>query len=261
MEGGKLIFKMGSVPSKWASESIPLSQINNNKIVGVPYFEAQSQTFSDTLIIRIGSVDNGEIYYSINDSHELLYCDSIIIKEDSEIKCRVLSNGKWSKKIKANYYKIDNYKSINIESKYANQYAAAGDKTMIDNLRGGTNYRTGNWQGFRENLIATIDLGKSKKINSISLGCMQDIKSWIFYPENVEFLISNNNIDFKSIGKLNTDYTNIEEGAFVNDYTIVLKDSKAKYIKVKAKNYGILPPWHLGAGGKSWLFVDEIIVK
>ena len=132
---------------------------------------------------------------------------------------------------------------------------------MIDNLRGGTNYRTGNWQGFRENLIATIDLGKSKKINSITLGCMQDIKSWIFYPENVEFLISNNNIDFKSIGKINTDYTNIEEGAFVNDYTIALKDSKAKYIKVKAKNYGILPPWHLGAGGKSWLFVDEIIVK
>ena len=261
MEGGKLIFKMGSVPSKWASESIPLSQINNNKIVGVPYFEAQSQTFSDTLIIRIGSVDNGEIYYSINDSHELLYCDSIIIKEDSEIKCRVLSNGKWSKKIKANYYKIDNYKSINIESKYANQYAAAGDKTMIDNLRGGTNYRTGNWQGFRENLTATIDLGKSKNINSITLGCMQDIKSWIFFPKNVEFLISNNNIDFKSIGKLNTDYTNIKEGSFVNDYTIVLEDSKAKYIKVKAKNYGILPQWHLGAGGKSWLFVDEIIVK
>jgi hypothetical protein len=30
---------------------------------------------------------------------------------------------------------------------------------------------------------------------------------------------------------------------------------------VVAKNYGPCPTWHLGAGGKSWLFLDEVDVK
>ena len=261
IDGGELIFKMGPSPSKWAAESIPLSKITKNKIIGVPYFEADSQTFTDSISVFLGSVDKGDIYYSINNGNEIAYTEAIIIKKDSEIKCRVFNDGKWSKKISANYYKTDNTKSIVIKSKYANQYAAAGDKTMIDNLRGGKNYRTGNWQGYRENLITVINLGEEKKISSVSLGCMQDIKSWIFFPKNVEFLISNDSINFKSIGNIKTDYSNIKEGAYVNDIKIEIINSSAQFIKVKAENYGILPSWHLGAGGSSWIFVDEVIIK
>ena len=32
-------------------------------------------------------------------------------------------------------------------------------------------------------------------------------------------------------------------------------------VKVKAKNYGILPSWHQGAGGAAFIFIDEIEVK
>jgi hypothetical protein len=35
----------------------------------------------------------------------------------------------------------------------------------------------------------------------------------------------------------------------------------ARYIRVSAKNIGVCPEWHAGAGGKTWLFVDEVIVK
>ena len=90
---------------------------------------------------------------------------------------------------------------------------------------------------------------------------MQDIKSWIFFPKNVEFLISNDSINFKSIGNIKTDYSNIKEGAYVNDIKIEIINSSAQFIKVKAENYGILPSWHLGAGGSSWIFVDEVIIK
>mgnify|MGYP006080974649 FL=1 len=261
INGGELIFEMGPSPSKWAAESIPLSKITKNKIIGVPYFEADSQTFTDSISVFLGSVDKGDIYYSINNGNEIPYTEAIIVKKDSEIKCRVFNDGKWSKKISANYYKTDNTKSIVIKSKYANQYAAAGDKTMIDNLRGGKNYRTGNWQGYRENLITIINLGEEKEISSISLGCMQDIKSWIFFPKNVEFLISNDSINFKSIGNIKTDYSNIKEGAYINDFKIDIINSSVQFIKIKAENYGILPSWHLGAGGSSWIFVDEVIIK
>ena len=32
----------------------------------------------------------------------------------------------------------------------------------------------------------------------------------------------------------------------------------ARYVKVRAVNYGKLPEWHLGAGGQAYIFIDEI---
>jgi hypothetical protein len=40
-----------------------------------------------------------------------------------------------------------------------------------------------------------------------------------------------------------------------------LKDAKARFIKVIAKNIGQCPDWHVGKGGKAWLFIDEIVVE
>ena len=34
-----------------------------------------------------------------------------------------------------------------------------------------------------------------------------------------------------------------------------------RFIKIKAINYGLCPNWHLGAGGQTWLFADEIIIE
>jgi hypothetical protein len=34
----------------------------------------------------------------------------------------------------------------------------------------------------------------------------------------------------------------------------------ARYVRIKATNYGKLPAWHISAGNQAWLFVDEIEV-
>jgi len=36
---------------------------------------------------------------------------------------------------------------------------------------------------------------------------------------------------------------------------------KARYVKVKAKKYGILPAWHQGAGGEAFIFIDEVKIN
>ncbi|HOI86312.1 MAG TPA: hypothetical protein PLV51_00475 [Lentimicrobium sp.] len=38
-------------------------------------------------------------------------------------------------------------------------------------------------------------------------------------------------------------------------------NASARYIKVRAKTFGTIPPWHLGAGGQAYIFVDEIMVE
>ena len=90
---------------------------------------------------------------------------------------------------------------------------------------------------------------------------MQDIKSWIFFPKEVTYFASLDGENFISLGNIQTSFPDSLEGSFINDYTLNTSKTKAQYIKLEASNYGLCPDWHLGAGGKTWLFVDEIIIK
>ena len=261
VDGGIIEFEMGSQPSSWGEEQIPVSKITQHQIVAVPYFVASSQTFTKEHVIEIGSVDGSEIYYSINNDDYIKYNKPIKINKESTISSYAIRDNKKSKVVTSEYFPRDDSKKINILSTYANQYAAAGNKTLIDQLRGGNNYRTGNWQGYREDLNVIVDLSEVKKIKSISLGCHQDVRSWIFFPKQVEYWTSNDNINYKYQGKVLPNFSDSIEGSFQKDFTLKVKNLKTRYIKIKAKNYGICPEWHLGAGGITWIFVDEITIK
>ena len=261
LKGGELKFIMGPNPSNWGEKEIPVSKINKHQIVAVPFFSASSQTFVDTHTIKLGSVDGAEIFYSLNNDEYKKYEEPIVINKQSVIYSFAQKNNVKSKTVSSEYFLRDDSKKIKIFSTYANQYAAAGNKTLIDQLRGGNNYRTGNWQGYREDVNVVIDLSETKKINSISLGCHQDVRSWIFYPKQVEYWTSNDDINYDYQGKVFANFSDKIEGSFQKDFTLKLKDLKARYIKIKAKNYGFCPEWHLGAGGETWVFVDEITIK
>lgn len=62
-------------------------------------------------------------------------------------------------------------------------------------------------------------------------------------------------------GKVLANFPDNIEGSLQKDFELNVKNLKARYIKIKAENYGVCPDWHLGAGGKTWIFVDEITIK
>ena len=41
----------------------------------------------------------------------------------------------------------------------------------------------------------------------------------------------------------------------------VLEDIETRFVRVRARNRGVCPEWHKGAGGKAWIFADEIIIE
>ena len=45
------------------------------------------------------------------------------------------------------------------------------------------------------------------------------------------------------------------------EYSVTLKNIKSRYVRVKGLNINECPDFHPGAGGASWVFVDEIIIK
>ena len=266
VNGGELVFEMGPTPSKqWGTGNgnIPVSKIlEEDQSCPIPYFLASSQTFSDSLEVSIESnCAECETYISFDGYALEKYEGPIWIQNDAEIFAWSSCNDKRSKTVQSNYKLIKGGRTIIIESEYSNQYAASGKNAMIDYLRGSPNFRTGYWQGYQgQDVVAIVDLGSIQSVNSVSVGALQDIKSWIWYPRKVEFWASENGIAYKPYGNLMNDFGRDKYGAFTNNF-MVDKSVMAQFIKVKLTYPGDCPDWHLGAGGKAWVFVDEIVIK
>ncbi len=266
VNGDELIFEMTNVPNKkWGAENKPVSAIEKGyEITPVPYFTTSSQTFEETIDVELKNVVEGaEIFYKI-EGEFLKYEKPFTINETSTIEAYGLLNGKKSFIVSASYKKIIGGRSIELLSEYDNQYNAGGDKALIDYMKGSTNFRTGFWQGYYgKDVEVIVDLGKQTKFSKISVGALQDIKSWIFYPTEVEFWVAGSkNGHYKECGTVVNDFPDNEYGAFTKEFVRQFNyPIQSRFIKIKVKNYGVCPDWHLGKGGDTWLFLDEITVE
>ena len=128
----------------------------------------------------------------------------------------------------------------------------------MDGLKGGDEYRTGDWQGYYATPFeATIDLGKSKTITGMTLGCIQDIRPWIWLPENVEFYTSSDGVDFELSERVAHDVMEDDYEKQVYRFKTESMIENVRFVRVKANPRGLIPEWHLGAGFDRWTFVDE----
>ena len=147
------------------------------------------------------------------------------------------------------------------KTEYDSQYTAGGEIALIDLIRGTDNFRTGSWQGFHGvDVDIVIDLGRKMRVQGIMAGFLQDQNSWIFMPEWVEFSVSKNGEEYSVIGKESNKIDSNYDGGITHDFSVE-NHGRIRYIRVLAKNRGICPEWHVGAGNPSWLFVDEVLIK
>jgi predicted alpha-1,2-mannosidase len=239
---------------------------------------SSSKPFSDSLRITIESNKKYDedsrfqpkLYYSINDTNFIEYSNpfsitnSSIIKAYSSIKFDWKNSEYKSNPSTAHFYKRPHNYSIQLNCKYNKQYTADGDDGIIDGQYGDLDWRKGGWQGYQaQDFEAIIDMKEINNFKEISANFLQDTRSWILFPTKVEFYISDDNINFNLL-------ETIENKIAANDYNIQTQKikfktkndfDKARYIKVKAYNYGKLPEWHAGKGDDAFIFIDEIEIK
>lgn len=153
-------------------------------------------------------------------------------------------------------------KPVELLTKYSPKYSGGGPGAITDGLHGTLRIGDPHWQGYEGvDFEAIIDLGKPMDIRFLSSRYLLDAGSWVFLPEYVEYSISKDGKSWIDIGKMKHKVNqNTEEKKFI-DMDVRFEKMEVRYVKVKAKNIGKCPSWHVGAGGKAWLFVDEVVVK
>lgn len=267
INGGCLEFDMGSKPSDFGSKNPPKSKIENAPFSIVPHFDSQKRTFTDSLCISIGKVDAQQlIYYTLDDSEPtnktVLYTAPICLKSNTKIRAIAYYNGVPSKIVETEYIKIPADWNITIHSTYSPHYSAGGPRALIDFQRGGHDFRTGAWQGYQaQNFSATVDLGKVQRISKVGGNFIQEIRSWIWLPKNLTVYVSTNGKKWKKVAYITHDVSTESYQTVVLEMAQNIKPTKARYVKFEAEYYGKIPAWHLGAGGESFIFVDELVIE
>ncbi|WP_299620251.1 GH92 family glycosyl hydrolase [uncultured Tenacibaculum sp.] len=267
VNGGSLEFEMTNSPSNWGTQenALPKSSIEDHLIVPAPFIEKGEVAFKGNTQVVLANADtNAEIYFKLNDGEFKKYEQPIQLSEKTKLSAYAKIGETKSAVIETNFVKIDPNIKISLETAYANQYNAGGDNALIDGIKGARDFRTGTWQGYSNvDVVATVDLGKEKWVESISTNYLEDQRSWIFLPTSVAYYTSVDGKIYKQVADLKIDSVKPKENTSIKELTIHLKGSNVRYVKVVAKKLGDLPEWHLGYkhNGKSWIFIDEIMIK
>lgn len=299
LKGGEITFNMDSKPNKqWGSKpehrpfAVPIGEEDILKPLGVerlfvPIISPDVKMFSGELRVEIKCIsENTDIHYTLDGSEPTQkspkYISPITVSKTSFIKARAFKQGFEPSGIStAEYYKTlieygnayptvsylapqsgKDYLGEAADGKYAPSYSAGGDRGLVDGRVGSPDFTDGRWQGFfGKDMEIEVDLGEARPINRLTSGYLQSVSVWILYPEWVEYSFSPDGKNFKPVGRVahRIDRETAIDG--VKYYSLRTSGAKARYIKVKAKNIGICPPWHHAAGNKAWIFVDEVIVE
>lgn len=146
----------------------------------------------------------------------------------------------------------------------APQYTENGPEGMVDRIYGTSNYRIGGWQGWQEDMIAMVELDKVQMVRYVGVDCLENMRSWVFFPTSVNVEYSMDGETWQLYGTVDNKWFapvhSRQEESITNTFAIEGM-ARAKYIRIKANNYGLLPDWHVSAGQQAWLFIDEIIIK
>jgi hypothetical protein len=241
--------------------------------VPVPVIQSESKSFKDKMMIEITSQNPGDaIFYIVfeNDtdystikSTYIPYTKPFYIEASSMIQAYIKNSTEQSQTISANFFKKPNNFTIDIKSTYNPQYHAGGKEGLIDGIFGTENWRKGDWQGYQsQDFEAIIDLQSEKLVSEFNARFLQDSRSWILMPTKVDYYASNDNVNFTLVGTISNTIDPKETDNKIHDFQIKAGTKiSAKYIKVKAYNFGKLPEWHQGAGGDAFIFIDEITIK
>lgn len=263
MNGGTLDFQMTYHPIPYWFTEFSSSKIKN-EFVSVPIISAKDRVFKTSTEVSMKSNSKDvKILYSIDGSEpNLEYKNPFTVDKTSIIKAiSVNEKGEKSQIVESKLNRLPHDWTVSIASKYNRQYTGGGDIGLIDGIRGTTNFASGEWQGYQsQDFIATVDLQRETEIKRVGGGFLQAARSWIFMPTRIEFEVSNDNVTFTKVAEIKTNFPEEEMTHTIKDYIENITPTKARYVRIKAINFGKIPAWHPGAGFDAFIFVDEIFI-
>ncbi|GAA4330026.1 glycoside hydrolase family 20 protein [Flaviaesturariibacter amylovorans] len=150
-------------------------------------------------------------------------------------------------------------KKVTLAGTSSRNYPGQGAFSLVNGIWSAKGLSYPDWLGFLGGDVdATIDLGSSEPISTVRVHTIVQEGSWVYAPEYLEVHVSDDGGNFRQVGR---------SSAFTPDtltmrfLTLTLPaGTRARYVRVLVKNYGLIPEGKPGGGTRSWAFADEILI-
>ena len=203
-----------------------------------------------------------EIRYTIDGSEPVanssVYSDSLIVTGTQLIKCATFAEG----------VQMGKTLVLPITWNKATAKTILGNKQnemlMLNGVRGSLKQTDFEWCCWDKNdLISfTIDLQQKEKMNTFTIGCITNYGMGVHKPKSIRIAVSDDNKSYRDVTGLN--YTPEEifrEGTYIEDLSMDMKGTEARYIRVTVNGAGECPADHVRPGQESRVYFDEIIIE
>ncbi|MBP5540325.1 MAG: GH92 family glycosyl hydrolase [Bacteroidales bacterium] len=268
----------------WDGEDYRNSESRNRfdgqRYPAAPVFSDWQQKFEDSCLVEIfvpsttSTTSPTSIYYTLSggtpDKNATRYTEPITVRGDAIIKAVAYdtATGLYSPVVSHTMTRFVADKRLSYVTRPDPQYTENGEEGLIDRLHGTENYRIGGWQGWTGDMEVIVDLLETRAVYSVGVECLENMRSWIFFPRQVEISTSLDGQHYTDRWIIPTDRKNKfpdsrerqGESVVHNFEAFNLEAVDARYLRIKAVNYGKMPDWHVSAGEQAWLFVDEVEV-
>jgi hexosaminidase len=225
-------------------------------------YQVDFNTFSinETLHFKLSATDAKGLLYQLNDGEWQTYQESVALTSSTKIAFRYENEKVQSPTYEQNIsINLATGKRIELVHEPNAHYNHGGSFALVNGIEAHNGVFGKDWLGFSgQDLIATIDLGTTKNVQSLGINLLERKGSWIFYPKNLTFEYSDDGQNYTSAETLNYEYISQNNGRIRIKMPAQVK---ARYFRVTAKNYGIIGEGLPGAGAKAWLFADEVLVE
>ena len=155
------------------------------------------------------------------------------------------------------------HRPLLVNTEKAWNYKWQPDGSLVDGLRGGTNFNSDSFVAWNEEpMDVTIDMGEdAQAYSSVTICILVDKLNYIFAPSSVEVSLSDDGERFDSVAHLDVITDRPSDPDCLREIPVSFRESNARYIRVKAPVVNPIPDWHPGRGHSAFIFVDEIVVE
>lgn len=138
------------------------------------------------------------------------------------------------------------------------------EKLMTNGVRGSLKYTDFEWCCWEksDHISFTIDLQQKEKLSTFTIDCITNYGMAVHKPKSIRIAVSDDNETYREIAGLHFTAEEIfREGAFIENFSVDMKGTEARYVRVTAEGAGVCPADHVRPGQEARVYFDEIRIE
>lgn len=218
-------------------------------------------------VVTLSAQGDAPIYYTLDGktptSRSKLYAGPITVTQTCTLKAVAMNKG-----VEKDVLTIDIPlhkalgKSVTWSRRPHPRYVSGLPESLVDGIRGPQIFKSEEWGAWNGGPVSlTIDMGQTEPYSSVSVGMISDKPSYVFFPEKIVVEVSEDGENFSEVAVADNGVENETDPDMLKDFTLTFPETTARYIKVTIEPVKNIPDWHYAAGRRTYVFVDELIVR